>query len=228
MIVGAGLVSARYRAEVGPCPEKNNKKGAIIMKIIEKITLSIYSMIMLVESVIAILIIFGWAKIETLVYIVKDMLNNHIVYNTLFGISILFIILSIKAILFGSSTSDRKDETETRRNSKMGEGVLIENEDGKLLISKDTIERLANSVVKNFSNIQDARTKVLIDDKNYISIIVELQILQSTVIKELNANLQTRIKQVVKDATDLDVNEVNVKIKNIINVPAKVEDEEEE
>lgn len=198
------------------------------MKIIEKITLSIYSLIILVESIIAILLIFGWAKIETIVYMIQDMLNNYIAYNTIFGISIVFIILSIKAILFGSSTSDKKEEIEPRRNSKMGEGVLIENEDGKLLISKDTIERLANSVVKNFSNIQDARTKVLIDDKNFISIIVELQILQNTVIKELNANLQTRIKQVVKEATDLDVNEVNVKIKNIINVPAKMEDEEEE
>lgn len=198
------------------------------MKIIDKIILSIYSIIMLVESVIAILIVFGWAKIETLVYIVRDILNNHIAYNTLFGISILFIILSIKAILFGSSVSNRNEETDTKRNGKMGEGVLIENEDGKLLISKDTIERLANSVVRNFSNIQDAKTKVLIDNKNNIAIIVELQILQNTIIKELNTNLQTRIKQVVKEATDLEVNEVNVKIKNIINVPTKVEEQDEE
>ena len=110
----------------------------------------------------------------------------------------------------------------------MGEGVLLENEDGKLLISKDTIERLANSVVKNFSNIQDAKTKVLIDSKNHIAIVVELQILQNTVIKDLNTNLQTRIKEVVKQATDLEVNEVNVKIKNIINVPQKPQENEED
>ena len=202
------------------------------MKILDRIILSIYSIIMLVESVIAILLVFGWLKIENIVFIIKDVLNNHIAYNTIFGISILFIILSIKAILFGSSTSTRTDNTETKKNTKMGDGVLLENEDGKLLISKDTIERLANSVVKNFSNIQDAKTKVLIDNKNNIAIIVELQILQNTIIKELTANLQSRIKQVIKEATDLDVKEVNVKIKNIINVPVKVEenieDDEEE
>lgn len=198
------------------------------MKILDRITLSIYSLIMLIESIIAILLVFGWAKIENIVYIVKDVLNNHIAYNTVFAISILFIILSIKATLFGSNTSNNKDSSDTRKTGKMGEGVLLENDNGKLLISKDTIERLANSVVRNFSNIQDAKTKVLIDNKNNIAIVVELQILQNTIIKELNANLQARIKQVIKEATDLDVKEVNVKIKNIINVPAKVEEDNEE
>ena len=133
-------------------------------------------------------------------------------------------------MFFNSSKSRELIEVEDKRKGKMGEGVLLENEDGKLLISKDTIERLANSVVKNFSNIQDARTKVLIDSKNYITIIVELQILQNTIIKDLNANLQSRIKEVVKQATDLEVKEVNIKIKNIINIPQKAEEigEEEE
>jgi len=200
------------------------------MKILEKITLSIYSLIILVESIIAILLIFGWAKVENIVYIVKDVLNNHVAYNTVFAISIVFIILSIKAILFGSSntSSESKQENLSKKNAKMGDGVLLENEDGKLLISRETIERLANSVVKNFSNIQDARTKVSIDNKNNIAILVELQILQNTVIKELNTNLQLRIKEVIKKATDLDVNEVNVKIKNIINIPTSVEENEEE
>lgn len=198
------------------------------MKIIDRIILSIYSVIMLIESIIAILLIFGWAKLETIVYLITDMLKNSVAYNTVFAISVIFIILSIKATFFNSSRSRDIMEVDDKRKGKMGEGVLLENEDGKLLISRDTIERLANSVVKNFSNIQDARTKVLIDSKNNIAIVVELQILQNTVIRELNANLQTRIKEVVKQATDLDVNEVNIKIKNIINVPQTVEENDEE
>ena len=198
------------------------------MRIIDRMILYIYSLIILIESIIAILLVFGWAKIESIVYLITDMLNNGAAYNTVFAISVIFIILSIKAILFNSSRSRETIESAGKRKDKMGEGVLLENEDGKLLISKDTIERLANSVVKNFSNIQDARTKVFIDSKNNIMIVVELQILQNTVIKDLNANLQSRIKEVVKQATDLEVNEVNVKIKNIINVPQKAEEDEEE
>ena len=168
------------------------------MKIIDKIILNIYSLIILIESIIVILLIFGWAKIEAIIYIIKDMLNNNIAYNILFGISVVFIILSIKAMLFKNSR-DKIDLVETRRKDKMGEGVLIENEDGKLLISKETIERLANSVVNNYDNIQDARTKVIIYNKNEITILIELQILQNTIIKDLNANLQLRIKDIIKE-----------------------------
>ncbi len=195
------------------------------MKIIDKIILNIYSLIILIESIIVILLIFGWAKIETIIYIIKDMLNNNVAYNIVFGISVVFIILSIKAMLFKNSR-DKIDLVETKRKDKMGEGVLIENEDGKLLISKETIERLANSVVNNYDNIQDERTKVIIDN-NDIKIVVELQILQNTVIRDLNENLQSRIKEVIKKATELDVNEVNIKIKNIINIPQKAEENDE-
>lgn len=197
------------------------------MKIIDKIILNIYSLIILIESIIVILLIFGWAKIETIIYIIKDMLNNNIAYNIVFGISVVFIILSIKAMFF-KNARDKIDLVETKRKEKMGEGVLIENEDGKLLISKETIERLTNSVVNNFDNIQDARTKVIIDNKNDITILIELQILQNTVIKDLNANLQSRVKEIIKEATELEVNEINIKIKNIINIPQKVEENDED
>ena len=197
------------------------------MKIIDKIILNIYSLIILIESIIVILLIFGWAKIETIIYIIKDMLNNNIAYNIVFGISVVFIILSIKAMFF-KNARDKIDLVETKRKEKMGEGVLLENEAGKLLISKETIERLANSVVNNFDNIQDARTKVIIDNKNDITILIELQILQNTIIKDLNANLQSRIKEIIKEATELEVNEINIKIKNIINIPQKVEENDED
>ena len=155
------------------------------------------------------------------------MLNNNIAYNIVFGISVVFIILSIKAMFF-KNARDKIDLVETKRKEKMGEGVLLENEDGKLLISKETIERLTNSVVNNFDNIQDARTKVIIDNKNDITILIELQILQNTVIKDLNANLQSRVKEIIKEATELEVNEINIKIKNIINIPQKVEENDED
>ena len=195
------------------------------MKIIDRIILTIFSIVILIESVISIFLIFGWVDIQNIILIVKDVLNNNVIYNTVFAISILFILLSLKAILFSSSSS--KNNNEIKKQEKTRDGVLLENEDGKLLISRETIERIANNVVNNYSNIQDAKTKVLIDENNYIAIVVEAQILQNTVIKDLNTNLQSKIKDAVKDATDLEVNEVNIKIKNIIPVQEnKIEEEE--
>lgn len=195
------------------------------MKIIDRIILTIYSIIVLIESILAIFLVFGWVDIQNITEILRDMLNNYVAYNVIFGVSIVFIILSIKAILFYSGSSDK----ENRKKDKLGEGVLLENEDGKLLISKDTIERLANNTLRNFENIKDARTKVFIDSKNNIAIVVELQILQNTVIKDLNSNLQSSIKETIKNATDLEVNEINIKVKNIIPVQEKkIEEVEEE
>ena len=184
------------------------------MKILDKIILVIYSMIVLLESVIAIFLIFGWTKVETLVLITKDVLNNYVAYNIVFALSIIFIMLSIKTILF-SSSKEKKDES--KKQDKLGDGVVLENDEGKLLISRDTIEKLASDVVRNFKNVQDFRTKVIIDVKNNIAIVIELQILQDTVIHDLNTNLQMQVKENIKKVTDLDVKEVNIKVKNIIS-----------
>ena len=194
------------------------------MKILDKIILVIYSMIVLLESVIAIFLILGWTKVETLVLITKDVLNNYVAYNIVFALSIIFIMLSIKTILF-SSSKEKKDES--KKQDKLGDGVVLENDEGKLLISRDTIEKLASDVVRNFKNVQDFRTKVIIDAKNNIAIIIELQILQDTVIHDLNTNLQMQVKENIKKVTDLDVKEVNIKVKNIISNTTDKKMEEE-
>ena len=194
------------------------------MKILDKIILVIYSMIVLLESVIAIFLIFGWTKVETLVLITKDVLNNYVAYNIVFALSIIFIMLSIKTILF-SSSKEKKDES--KKQDKLGDGVVLENDEGKLLISRDTIEKLASDVVRNFKNVQDFRTKVIIDAKNNIAIVIELQILQDTVIHDLNTNLQMQVKENIKKVTDLDVKEVNIKVKYIISNTTDKKMEEE-
>ena len=88
------------------------------MKVIDRIILSIYSVIILIESIIAILLIFGWAKLESIVYLITDMLNNSVAYNIVFAISIIFIILSIKAMFFNSSKSRDLTEMEDKRKGK--------------------------------------------------------------------------------------------------------------
>ena len=111
----------------------------------------------------------------------------------LLGLSILFILLSIKCIFFDSTS---KEEIKERQ------GVLLQNESGKLLISKETIENLVNSVALNFQNAEDVTTRV------------EL-VSEEAVIKELSSKLQQKIKEKVKMATDLEVKEVNITVKKV-------------
>ena len=44
---------------------------------------------------------------------------------------------------------------------------------------------------------------------------VNLMVSSNVIIKELSANLQTKIKEKIKTATDLDVKEVNITVKKV-------------
>ena len=101
------------------------------MKFIEKLTLIIYSNIILILSIIACLLIFGWLDIN----VVQNLVKNLLLYGTssriILGVSIVFILLSIRCIFFDpTSKQEMKDK----------QGVLLANENGKLMISKETIE----------------------------------------------------------------------------------------
>lgn len=176
------------------------------MKVIEKITLVIYSYIILILALIFFLLVLGWTNTDMIALVIEKVLNDTTYRNIMLGVNIVFILLSIKCIFFGSSSKEDKGSSE---------GILLENESGKLLISKDTIENLVNSVAKGFESTENVTTKVIFDDENNVKIDLTLLVLPNTIIKELSSNLQLRIKEVVKKATDLDIKEINIKIKNI-------------
>ena len=83
------------------------------------------------------------------------------------------------------------------------------------MISKETIENLVNSVALNFQSAEDVVTRVELDRENKVKVYVNLIVSADVVIKELSTNLQNKIKEKVKKATDLDVNEVNITVKKV-------------
>ena len=176
------------------------------MKILEKITLIIYSYIMLILSIILCLLIFGWLDMDLVGNICYRIIVGETSSKILLGVSIAFILLSIKCIFFDSTS---------REQIKERQGVLLENESGKLLISKETIENLVNSVALNFQSAEQVTTRVELDKENNVKVYVNLIISSDAVIKDLSANLQTKIKEKVKTATDLDVKEVNITVKKV-------------
>lgn len=176
------------------------------MKVIEKITLVIYSYIVLLLAFIFCLLVIGWTNTDMIVNILDSILIDTTYTKIAVGVSIVFILLSIKCIFFGGDSKKEKDSSE---------GILLENESGKLLISKDTIENLVNSVAQGFETTQNVSTKVIFDEENNVKINLTLLVSPNTIIKELSSNLQIRIKEVVKKATDLDIKEININIKNI-------------
>ena len=50
---------------------------------------------------------------------------------------------------------------------------------------------------------------------NNVTIDMNLVVAPETIIKDLSANLQEKVKEVIKTTTEIEVKEVNIKVKNI-------------
>ena len=176
------------------------------MKKIEKLTLVLFSTLMLIISVILCLAIFGWLDINYIEGAIEAAIQNQVTSNIILVFSIIFILLAIRCIFFDSSSKEKEDYKN---------GILLENANGKLLITKETIENLVNGVVKGFDSAEDVTTKIELDSENNVKVFVNLTVKENAVIKELSTNLQNKIKETIKKSSDLEVKEVNIKVKNI-------------
>lgn len=174
------------------------------MKKIDKIILALFSILIFLQSILIICMIAGWVKISTVTTFVTMALTDGNTSKIILVVSIVCLICSIKCIFF--DTSDKEKKTQ---------GILMQNDNGKLLISKPTIENIVISVVKGFDSIEDVSVSTDLDNGNNLSINVNLIVTKDVIIKELTLNMQNKIKEAIKKTSDLEVKEVNVKIKNI-------------
>lgn len=180
------------------------------MKFLDKIGLIIFSNLVLIMSIIVCLLIFGWLSPETVYNITKIALNDSVTTNILLGISVVCILLAIKCIFFTS---------ETKQINGIKDGILLQNSDGQLVISKTTLEELVNNVVKGFDSAQDVSSKIVLDEEKNLKVYVTLNVKENAVIKELSNNLQTKIKSAIKKTSDLEVKEVNISVKELQSQP---------
>lgn len=173
------------------------------MKFLERFTLITYSLIILTLSVIISLLIFNWMNFQTVTEMFHALLTGSLSSKITLGICVLFILLSIKCIFF-----DEKSKEVLRE----AQGILLKNENGQLMISKETIDNMVKNAVLGFENVKQCDTKIDVNESNQLKITLFLTVNENVIIKELASNLQTKIKEDVKKASDLDVQEVNVKI----------------
>lgn len=189
------------------------------MKIIEKITLIVYSNIILILSVILCLLVFGWIDIDIIQNLVKSLIVSDTSSKIILGVSLVFILLSIRCIFFDPTS---------KKEIKDRQGVLLANDDGKLMISKETIENLVEVVIKQDKMAKEVTSRVELDRENNVNIFINLVVSSDTIIKDLTVDLQNRIKTKVKETTDLEVKEVNVTVKRAIQEKEIKKDESKE
>lgn len=192
------------------------------MKFLEKLSLVIFSIIVLVLSVILVLIGFNFVEQSVFSILISKVMMSAQGTYIMIGICVVLIMLAIKCLFFSDSTALKRDKSE--------DGVLLQNEDGKLLITRSTLENLVNGVLYEYSEIENAETNVIINKENNVIIDVALNVAEGTVLKNLSAKLQNEIKERIRETTDLEVDAVDIEIHNVEvgEKPEKKQSEENE
>ena len=180
------------------------------MKLLDRIILGIFSVLMLLLAILSCFVVFGWLDTTSLFLFITGQLESQVVCNTIIGVNIVIILLAIKAIFFESTAKEEINEN--------NDGILLQNEDGKLLITKDTLKNMVDAQVQGFEGVKSSQTKILLDENNNLSIILTLDVTENAVIKELSNNIQIKVKDAIKKSIDVEVKSLDIKIRNIISL----------
>ena len=189
------------------------------MKFLEKLALIVFSLIISVLSIGLILIILNVVQINVITKTISLLLTNETTIKVTLGISVVALLLAIKCMFFGAKPED------DGRN-----GVILENDAGKLVISKESLENLIANVVKDVQGIEAISSRTILDKNNQLIVYVTTLVSKDIMIKDVSAQIQDKIKEALNKTADLEVKQVNIKVKNITNrkikgLPAAEENE---
>ena len=181
------------------------------MKFFDKLVLKIFSLIMFALTLLIILIMTNVITIDTINTVVIKLTDYENGLKILIACLAVIMLLSIKGLFFTSKSNNK--------NSK--EGIILENNSGKLIISKESLENLIYGVVKDVPGAESVTSRTILDkDKNLI-VYVTVSVSKDVMLKDITRELQNKVKSAMKRTADLDVKEVNIKIKNITQKKVK-------
>ena len=195
------------------------------MKFLERFALTIFSIIILILSVAVLGIMFNLVEATILTKTIYFVMENIYAFRTTLVVIAILVLLAIKGIFFKS-----------KRENLGKDGIVLENASGKLVISRESLENLVASVAKEIPGAEAVSSRTILDKDRNLKVYVTTTVARDMMLKEVSTTLQDKIKEAMKETADLDVKEVNIRIKNISSkrvkskakkeVPAKIETEE--
>ena len=175
------------------------------MKLIDKVIYFIFSTIVLAIVVIVFMGLLNIGGVNHIFSFIGGMPNmnftqEQITYIIIVGI--LLIIMAIKWILFQTKLEENKD------------AIILENSSGKLIISRRTLENLVKDISNGVKGVENSSARVNVEKDTDLIISIDIVVKEGS-IKDITKKLQEDVKIAINKASDLNVSEVNVNIKNI-------------
>ena len=174
------------------------------MKFLDRLILKLFALIIGVFTIMVVLAVTGVIPMSVLtdgfLYLTDGTVNLKITLIT----SGVMLLLVLKALCFSSKPeSDGKD------------GVVLENNNGKLVISKETLDNIISGIAKDIAGTESTSSKTIVDKNRNLKVYVTTLVNKDVLIKDVSSELQDKIIDAMKRTADLDVKEVNIKVKNI-------------
>ena len=179
----------------------------------ERTCLLLFSIIVFIFALTVILITLGVVENTIFAKILTDyLLSTDTSLKITIVISVILLVISAKFILFGS----KKEELAK-------EGIILENPNGKLVITKESLENMILSSAKSIDGLEYVNSKTLIDKEHKLIVYVTVIVKENAIVKEVSKQLQNTIKDTMKNTADLEVSSVSITVKNIVNKKGKTE-----
>lgn len=181
------------------------------MKFFDKLVLKIFSIIILAIGIVSILLMTGIINIEMILNEVIKLSDGETTIKVAIGVLAVLMLLSIKGLFFTSKNQDKA----------LKEGIILENTNGKLVISRESLENLVASVTKDIPGADTIGSKTILDKNRNLIVNVTTAVSKDVMIKDVSNEVQARVKEAMKRTADLEVKEVNIRIKNITSKKVK-------
>lgn len=173
------------------------------MKYLDRFISFIFALVILVISVTIILVLLGQVYVDTIFSVMHDYLFAEEAQQTALITSVIVALAALKVTIFNSSF---------KQNDKSP--IIVETKHGMVEISQDTIENTVKSVASDFPEIKEVQAKMT-KKQNGIKIFSSISVLANTNIRNLTAEFQEKIEQVIDETTGIKILSTDVKVKNI-------------
>lgn len=182
------------------------------MKFFNRMCLVIFSLIILVLSTLIILMSLRVIETKLFTVVLDALMSAKTSLRITIIISVILFVLSFRFVFFKIQKDD---------NTK--DGIIMENANGKLIISREGLENMIYSSAKLINGVEYITSKTLIDKEHNLLIYVTIQVGENVIIKDASLKLQEKIKETMKNTADLQVGKVIINVKNIVTKKNKSE-----
>jgi len=179
-----------------------------LIKVLDRLLLLLYSLVIAVASIVAIVAASGGFSEEWLKEVVSDFTGDvRVVQASVIGVSIVLLLVSIRFLIVS-----------VRREGNSAPSINQRTEHGDIRISVETVENLALKAASRTRGVKDLRARVRVSEAG-LGILIRAFVDGDGSIPAMSEEMQRTVAQQIEEATGIPVAEVSVFIANVTQAP---------